>query len=148
MLDLKAGIHLEEVEAAVLTGDEFDRAGGIVVDGLGEGDGLLAHLAPRRVIEERRGRFFDHLLVAALDRTFALAEMDDMAVLVAQHLDLDVSWVDDEFLYEHPVVAERALRFRARAGEALGHLLPAVSDAHALAAAAGGSLDHHRITDV
>ncbi len=29
-----------------------------------------------------------------------------MAVLVAEHLDLDVSGVDDEFLHEHAVVAE------------------------------------------
>ncbi len=34
MLDLEPGVHLEEVEALVLPGDELDRAGGIVADRL------------------------------------------------------------------------------------------------------------------
>src|SRR5207253_2627174 len=81
-------------------------------------------------------------------RTLALAEMDDVAVLVAEHLDLDVAGIDDEFLDEHPLVAERGFRLRAGAGEAFGHFLLAPGDAHAFAAAAGGSLDHHRIADL
>ncbi len=106
MLDLQAGVHLQEIEAAILAGDEFDRAGRIVVHRLGERDRLLAHLSARLFIEQRRRRLFDHLLVAALDRAFALAEIDHVAVLVAEHLDLDVARIDDEFLDEHPIVAE------------------------------------------
>ena len=49
MLDLQAGVHLEEIEAAVLPRDELDGAGGIVSDRLGERDRLLAHLSPRRL---------------------------------------------------------------------------------------------------
>ncbi len=107
MLDLKPRVHLQEVEAAVLPGDEFDRAGRIVVHRPGERDRLLAHLAPRFLVEERRGRLLDHFLVAALDRAFALAEIDDIAVLVAEHLDFDVAGIDDEFLDEDAIVAER-----------------------------------------
>ena len=33
MFDLQTGVHLQEVEALVLAGDEFDGAGGIVVHG-------------------------------------------------------------------------------------------------------------------
>ena len=79
MLDLQARIHFEEEEAAVLAGDEFDRAGGIVIHGLGERDRLLAHLAACCFVEQRRGRLLDDLLVAALDRAFALAEIDHIA---------------------------------------------------------------------
>ena len=147
MLDLQAGVHLKEIEAAVLARDELDGAGGIVLDRLGERDRLLAHLSPRRFIEQRRWGFLDHLLVAALDRALALAEIDDVAVLVAEHLDLDMARVDDEFLDEHPVVAEGGFRLRAGAGKAFRDLLSGMGDPHALAAAAGGSLDHHRIAD-
>ena len=83
MLDLQARIHLQEEEAAVLAGDELDRAGAVVADGLGEGDGLLAHGPARLLVEQRRGRLLDDLLVAALDRALALVEVDDVAVLVA-----------------------------------------------------------------
>ncbi len=37
------------------------------------------------------GRFFDHLLVAALDGALALVQVDHVAVAVAQDLDLDVA---------------------------------------------------------
>ena len=147
MLDLQSRVHLEKVEAAVLAGDEFDRAGGIVVHRPGERDRLLAHLAPRRFVEQRRRRLLDHLLVATLDRALALAEIDDMAVLVAEHLNFDVTRIDDEFLDEDAIVAERRQRFGFGAREALGDFLARVGDAHALAAAARRGLDHHRIAD-
>src|SRR6185312_8868597 len=90
MLDLQPRVHLEEEEALVLTGDELDRAGGIVIHGPCKCDGLLAHLAAGALIEQRRWCLLDHLLIAALDRAFALAEIDHMAMLVAQYLDFDV----------------------------------------------------------
>ena len=129
-------------------GDELDGAGGVVADRLRQRDRLRAHLLARRLVEQRRRRLLDDLLVAALDRAFALAEMDDVAVLVAQHLDFDVARVLDVFLDEHAVVAERALRLRARADKAFRDLGFVVRDPQALAAAAGRRLDHHRIADL
>jgi hypothetical protein len=69
-------------------------------------------------------------------------------VLVAEHLDLDMARIDDEFLDEDAVVAERGFRLRARAGQALRHLGGVAGDAHALAAAAGRGLDHDRVADL
>ena len=43
MLDLKTGVHLQEIKRFILAGDELDGAGGIVVHRLGQGDGLGAH---------------------------------------------------------------------------------------------------------
>ena len=149
VLDLQPRVHLEEIEALVLPRDELDGAGRIVADRLGQRDGLLAHFPPRRLVEQRRGGLLDDLLVAALDRAFApSAEVEAGAVLVAQHLDFDVARVLDEFLDEDAVVAERGLGLRARALEALRHLVGRIGDAHALAAATGGGLDHYRIADL
>ncbi len=147
MLDLQACIHLQEVEALVLTGDKFDRAGGIVFHRFRQRDRLFAHLAAGGLVEQRRRRFLDHLLIAALDRTFALAEIDHVAMLVAQHLDFDMAGVDDEFLDEDAIVAERCLGFGFRQTKAFGDLGSGISDPHPLAAAAGGRLDHHGIAD-
>ncbi len=123
VLDLQARVHLQEEEAAVLAGHELHGAGAVVADRLGQRDGLLAHGLARLGVEQRRGRLLDHLLVAALDRAFALAQVDDVAVLVAQHLDLDVARVLDELLDEHAVVAEARLGLRAGEREALLGLL-------------------------
>ena len=148
MLDLQAGVHLEEEEALVLACDEFHGAGEVVIHGLGQRDRLLAHLAPRGLVEQRRRRFLDDLLVAALDRAFALAEIDHVAVLVAEHLDFDMAGIDDEFFDEDAVVAERGLCLGLGEVEALGDLALRMRDPHALAAAAGGGLDHHGIADL
>ncbi len=148
MLDLQPRIHLQEVEALVLAGDEFDRAGRIVTDRPGERDGLFAHLAAGGLVEQWRRRFLDDLLVAALDRTFALAEIDHVAMLVAQHLDFDVAGIDDEFFDEDAVVAERGFRLGLGEVEAFGDFALRMRDPHALAATAGGSLDHDRKADL
>src|SRR6185437_9447920 len=96
----------------------FHSTGRVVADGLRQLDRLLAHFLARRLIEQRARRFLDDLLVTALNRAFALAEMDDVTVLVAEHLDFDVPRIGDEFLDEDAIVAERRLRFRAGAGKA------------------------------
>ena len=56
--------------------------------------------------------------------------------------------VDDEFLDEDAVVAERRLRFRTRKAETFRAFGVVPGDPHALAATAGGGLDHDRITDL
>ena len=74
--------------------------------------------------------------------------MDDVAVGVAQHLDLDVARPLDEALDEHAPVAEARLRLAGRAGKAFAAFAVVEGEPHALAAAAGGGLDHHRIADL
>ena len=74
--------------------------------------------------------------------------MDDVAVLVAEDLDLDMARIDDELLDEHPVVAERGFRLRPRTRETFGDLGLGMRNPHALAAAARRGLDHHGITDL
>ena len=41
MFHLQAGVHLEEEEVAPLVGEELDRAGALVADGLGSEPGCL-----------------------------------------------------------------------------------------------------------
>ena len=148
MFNLEPRIHLQEEETPVLPGNELDGAGAVVADGLGERDRLLAHLRACLGIEQRARRLLDDLLIAALDRAFALAEIDDIAVLVAENLDFDVARIGDELLDEHAVVAEARLRLGASARKSFLDLGAAVGDAHTLAAAARRRLDHHRIADL
>ncbi len=93
-----------------LVDDELDRAGRAVIDRSRQRHRLRAHRLAGCGVEERARRLLDHLLVAALDRAFALAEMDDVAVRIAQHLDLDVARLLDVFLDEDAVVGKARLR--------------------------------------
>jgi hypothetical protein len=145
---LQAGVHLQEVEILVFADHELHRARALVLHRLGEGHGLLAHGLARGVGDEGRRRLFDHLLVAALDRAFALVQVNHVAVRIAQHLDLDVARLQHVFFDEHAVVAEAVAGFVAAAGEALEGFLVVEGHAKALAATAGRGLDHDRVADV
>ena len=79
-----------------------------------------------------------------LDRALALAERDDVAVLVAEQLDLDVPRPLDVALGEDAVVAERGLRLAARRLERVRQLVARAHDAHAAPAAARRRLEEQR----
>ena len=113
MLDLDAGVHLDEVELAVLV-EELERAGAAVADRAAGLDAALAHDAPLARGDAGRRRFLDHLLVAALHGAVALAQVDDVAVAVRQHLELDVPRPLQELLHVDLVVAEGGARLGAR----------------------------------
>src|SRR6266403_2825676 len=148
MLDLEPGVHLEKVEIALLVDDELDRAGRTVVDGARQRYRLLAHGRTGLGVEKRARRLLDYLLVAALDRAFALAEMDDVAADIAEDLDLDVPRLLDVFLDKDPVVSKARLGLTRGRAEAVASLVIVRGDPHSLAAATGGRFDHHRIADV
>ena len=101
--------------------------------------------AARRQV--RRRRFLDDLLVTPLHRAIAVAEIDRVAELVGQHLDLDVARVFEEFLQVDHRIAERRLRFGARHRHRVEQRRFGVHHAHAASAAAARGLDDHRIAD-
>src|SRR3546814_3022835 len=84
MLDLHAGVHLDEVEAPVLV-QELERAGAAVADAHAGFGADLADLGPLFVGDAGRGRFLHDLLVAALHRTVALAQVDRVALRSEEH---------------------------------------------------------------
>ena len=88
-------------------------------------------------VQRRRGGLLEHLLVAALQRAIALAQMHAVALAVAQHLDLDVARPRQVLLEVDRVVAERGLGLGARQREGLGRRIGVVDHLHAASAAAG-----------
>ncbi len=71
-----------------------------------------------------RRRFFHQLLMAALDAALALAQADHVAVLVGQHLELDVARALDELLHVEIAVAEGRRRLGLRRVKEIGQLRP------------------------
>jgi hypothetical protein len=100
-----------------------------------------------RPVDARGRRFLDDLLVAALHRAVALAEIDRVAVGVGQHLDLDVARVLEELLHVHHRVAEGGAGFAAGHVDRVEQRGFGVHHAHAAPAAAAGGLDDHRVAD-
>ena len=134
MLDLDALVHFEEIKIALVIHDELDGAGVGVIGLLGDADGGFAHLLAQFlefVLDQRRGRLLDHFLIAALDGTIPLAQVDDVASVVAQDLELDVVGVLDVFLDVNAGVAEGLLGLGAGGVEAFDQGDVVVGDAHA-----------------
>jgi hypothetical protein len=116
VLDLHARVHLHEIEVAGRVEQKLDRAGALVAGGAGGLDGGLAHARPQLGRDGRRGRFFDQLLVAALDGAVALAQVDGVAGAVGERLDLDMARLGDVLLDVHGAVAEGGLSLAAEPG--------------------------------
>ena len=114
VLDLDPGVHLEEVVIPVGVEQAFDRPGRPVAGGPSRRDGDRSDSLAQRVVDGRRRRLLDELLMAALDRAVALAEVDDVAVSVCQHLNLDMAGVRDVLLDVDGRVREVRLALAAR----------------------------------
>src|SRR3954451_9574272 len=146
VLHLHTRVHLEE-EVLAVREETLDRAGGAVADGLG---GVGADLADAlsELLVDRGGRgLLDQLLVSPLDGAVALAEVDDVAVLVGQYLHLDVARVGQVALDVDGGVVEELLALAGGTLERLLELCLLEGDTEPLAATAAGRLDRDRIAD-
>ena len=90
MLDLNARVHLHEIEATVFIEQKFERARTCIADRLRCSQRSLAHLLTQLRSHHRGRRFFEQLLMPALNRAFALAQVYAPAVFVRHHLDFNV----------------------------------------------------------
>jgi hypothetical protein len=98
-------------------------------------------------VEHRRWGFFKQLLVAALDRAVALAQVQHR-LAVGQHLDLDVADVAQVLFDVDRVVTERTLGLARRIGVLVGQFARLAHHAHAAPAAARRRLEQHRVADL
>src|SRR5690348_4739269 len=74
MLDLNARVHLDEVQAAVFVHEELDSAGVDVSDLAQTAFEFVANLLSEFWRDLRRRRFFNELLMTALNTTLAFAK--------------------------------------------------------------------------
>src|SRR4029450_7553450 len=88
VLDLEAGVHLEEGRLATVVDEELAGARTDVPDGTRDCERRRAEARAERAVDSRRRRLLEHLLVAPLERAVALAEMDAAAIRIEQHLAL------------------------------------------------------------
>src|SRR3546814_13672556 len=110
------GVHLDEVECAVFP-QELDRPRAAIAHiGHRLGDDA-AHPITLDAAQDRRGGFLEHLLVAALERAVALAEMDRLSQAIAEDLEFDVAWIAEIFLHIDGGIAERGQTGRASCRE-------------------------------
>ena len=78
VLDLQARVHLHEIELAVLVEQKFDRAGVLIAGRPGRRAPPARTLRARGSVSCGEGRDLDQFLVAALNGTVTLEQMDHL----------------------------------------------------------------------
>ena len=126
---------------------KFHRPGADVRNGTGRGDRRLTHAGAQFGAKRGRRRLLDHLLMAALNRAFALAEMNDAAVLIGKDLKFDVARGGDRLLQNQAVRTEGTRCLGACTRQRVGKRAFGSNEPHAAAAASSRSLDHQRKAD-
>src|ERR1700688_1351321 len=106
VLHLYTRVHLNEVKLAVFIHQKFNGSCIHIADFGTRSLENAADLRPQFGAYLHGRRFFDQLLMAALDAAFALAEADDVAVLIGQYLEFDVARPLDELLHVEIAVAK------------------------------------------
>ena len=127
VFDLNPWIDFDEVIlAGIAIDEELNGAGAFVVDRFADLDRAFAKGIADFGIEVRSRRDLDDFLMAALDGAIAFEEMNEVAMLVADQLDFDVTGALDEFFDEDIGAAERRHRFATglvvRGGKVFGSL--------------------------
>src|SRR4051812_37599403 len=93
--------------------------------------------------DEWRWTLLDHFLMTALQRAFALAQVNHVAVLVAQHLNFNVARLFNQLLNINFAALEGALGLACGLTDGRLEFGFGIDTAHAFASAAGCRLDHH-----
>ena len=143
VLDLDARVDLDEVERpGVVVDQELDGAGVVVVDRAADPERAVVDRGPGLGVEVMRRRALDDLLVAPLHRAVPLVQMHQIAVVVAEDLDLDMAGAADQLLEIDLVIAERRQALAPRRLDRVGEPRLVLDRAHAAPAAAPARLQH------
>src|SRR5438552_1454652 len=148
MLYLQPRIHLQEIKFAGLIEKEFAGSGVYMAGRPRRAHRRLAHLSPEVGRNRNARSLFDHLLMTALNRTLPLAERENGAMRVSEHLNLDVPRPFDEFLEIHRIVSERAFRFSPSRVERARKIFWCRDNPHPLAAASRRRLEQHWVAEL
>jgi len=145
MLDLDAGVHLDEEElAAGFVEQVFQGAGAPIAEAFGQAYRAGAEGLALGSAQDRRWRLFQELLPASLQRAFALEQMYG-ALAIAQDLHLYMPSALDEALQIEGAAAKGGLGFALGDGKFPRQLGGVARQADAPAASPRRCLDQQRI---
>src|SRR5579885_630043 len=145
MLYLNASVHLHEIEVLIVINQELYRSRTDITKLLARVDSRFMHFPAQFRSQRRRRCLFQQFLMPALDRTFALSEMKDVAVLIAHYLEFNVMRACNVFLYINIAIAKRCGCFVVCCLVSAQYVFRFCHDAHTAPAAASRSLYNYRI---
>lgn len=141
MLNLDTRVDLNEVVSVLLINQELRSACIAISSSLGQSDGIRED-AVTNIGGKVLGRGnLDDLLVSSLDRAVTLVQMDNVAMVVTEKLDLNMLGLVKEALNKNGTIAEGSLGLGGGALEVLLQGLLLTDDSHTTTATTISSLD-------
>ena len=148
MLHLQARIDLQEEELlGACIHHEFHRARRPVLGAARQRTGGCLQRLSHLLAQVGRRCFLHHFLVAALQRTVALAQRQHAALPIAEDLHLNVAGIGDIAFKENAAIGEIGLCQPPHRLECVAQGISVGAHLHADAAPAGAALEHHRVAD-
>ena len=145
MFHLNACVDLQEIEIQVLVDQKLHRPGVAVADGLAKLHGRFQHLLTFFLCQGWRRRLLDDFLITALYGTLTFIQMNNISVMVSQHLHLDMSRILNVLLHKNRPISEILLRLTGGPFQLLLQVLFSPDDMHTFAATTCCRFDQHRI---
>ncbi len=106
VFNLKPRVHLQKVEVPVLVHEKLHCSRTFILDRFRRLDCNFAHFVPDLIVDKNRWALFYDLLMSPLYRTFPLEEMNGVAELIGQNLNLDVAGLFYVFFDIHGIITE------------------------------------------
>lgn len=141
VLDLDTRVDLDEVVAVLLVNQELSSTGIAVTGGLGQSHSISENVVADLSGEILRRGDLNNLLVSSLNGAVTLVQVDNVAVVVTEKLDLDVLGLVKESLDKDGAVTEGSLGLGGGTLEGLLQALLLTDDSHTSATTTEGSLD-------
>ena len=120
VLHLQPRVHLEEVEPRRVAGSLHEELHGprVAVPAVRATATAASPMRWRSAGRERQRRtLLNHFLVAPLDRALTLEQVDDVTVMIGQHLEFDVARLLDQSFHVERAIAEGGHRFPPGLGD-------------------------------
>ena len=144
MLDLNAGVDLDEVVPVLLVDEELGSSCVAVPNVPSDFDSVTQDSLTDLLGEVGRRSNLDNLLVTTLDRAVTFEQVDAVALSIGEQLDFDVPGALEESLDEDSAIAERSLGFADCTLERILELLLIADDTHSTSSSSHGGLDDNR----
>ena len=148
MLDLNAGVHLDEEPLFFIhVVEKLDRTGIVVANALRQPHGGIAKIPAYALVERHRWRDLDHHLVTPLHRAIPLVQVEHISVAVSHNLHLDMLRLWNVFFEEHGGISKSPLGLTLCLIQQVGQILPPRHNTHPTTASPKGSFDDQREAD-
>ena len=147
MLHLYSRIHFHEVEIPVFIHQKFNSSNTFVRNIFCCFYSRSSHFFTKFIRHERRRRFFDQFLISSLDRTISFRKVTSFTKLISSNLDLDMSWLFDQFFHIHSAVSKSCNSFLDCRIPMFFQIFFFPNGSHSFSTTTGSCFDHHRITN-